>query len=364
MMLRNQPPSPMTRIFDLLAYQQEKHPLENCINARQEDGSWRPYSSREIAETAEKAAAGLLKLGLTKGDRVALVSYKNRPEWLIMDFAIQMAGMVSVPLYPTISIGEYEYILNEAGVKAAFCGEGDLHEKLGIAGKNTPSLDYIFTFDRQANRSFWEDILDPGGVGKLQEIKQGITGEDLVTIIYTSGTTGNPKGVMLNHSNIMYAVITTADLVPIRPGEKTISFLPMCHIYERAVSFAYYYRGYSVYYCGTDNLSGPEGDLASVRPAGFTAVPRLLEKIYEAIYNKGLELKGIKRALFFWSLSLTDDFSLDKKRTLPERLKWALADRLIFSKWRKALGGNLRVVFTAAAPCPVKILRLFCAAGI
>ena len=354
----------MTRLFDLLDHQLEKYPLENCINARQQDGSWRAYSSVEIAETAGKAAAGLLKLGLTKGDKVALVSYKNRPEWLIMDFAIQMAGMVSVPLYPTISIGEYEYILNEAGVRAAFCGAGDLHDKLATAGKNTPSLGYIYTFDRQADLPFWEDMLYPEGVDKLEEIKQGITGDDLVTIIYTSGTTGNPKGVMLKHSNIMYAVITTADLVPIQPGEKTISFLPMCHIYERAVSFAYYYRGFSVYYCGIDNLSGPEGDLASVRPVGFTAVPRLLEKVYEAIYNKGLLLKGIKRVLFFWALSLTDGFSLDAKRTLPERLKWALADRLIFSKWREALGGNLRVVFTGAAPCPVKVLQVFCAAGI
>ncbi|MEJ2585053.1 MAG: long-chain fatty acid--CoA ligase, partial [Robiginitalea sp.] len=302
--------------------------------------------------------------GLKPGDTIALVSYKNRPEWLIMDFAIQMAGMVSIPLYPTISIREYEYILSEAGVKAAFCGGLDLYEKLSAAQQQAPSLKQIYTFDKHPDRPYWESIFDEANLKTVENIKASLTGDDLLTIIYTSGTTGNPKGVMLKHSNIMHVIKTTADLIPIDPGEKTISFLPMCHIYERAVSFAYYYRGFSVHYCGTDTLSGPEGDLASVKPVGFTTVPRLLEKVYEAIYNKGLGLTGIKRTLFFWALSLTDDFALDTRRTLPQRLKWALADRLVFSKWREALGGNLRVIFTGAAPCPVKILRVFCAAGI
>lgn len=354
----------MTRVFDLLYHQIERHPQKAAVCARDNDGNWKPYSSREIAETAEKAAAGLLKLGLRPGDKIALVSYRNRPEWLIMDFAIQMAGMVSIPLYPTISIREYQYILEEAGVKAAFCGGLDLFEKLSAAREEVSSLEQIFTFDRHPDRPFWESILVAEDLSAVEKIKESLTGEDLVTIIYTSGTTGDPKGVMLKHSNIMHVILTTGDLVPIGPGEKTISFLPMCHIYERAVSFAYYYKGCSVHYCSTDNLSGPEGDLATVQPVGFTTVPRLLEKVYEAIYNKGLALKGLKRGLFFWALSLADDFDLDRKRTLPERLKWALADRLIFSKWRAALGGNLRVIFTAAAPCPVKILRVFCAAGI
>jgi len=354
----------ITRLFDLLEYQLENNPQEACVNTRQQDGSWRSYSSREIAETAKKAAAGLLKLGLQPGDNVALVSYKNRPEWLIMDFAIQMAGMVSIPLYPTISIGEYEYILGEAEVKAAFCGAGDLYDKLEAASGNTPSLKHVFTFDKQAERPFWEDILDPEGIDRVKEISQATTGEDLVTIIYTSGTTGNPKGVMLKHSNILHTVKTGRALLPLKPGEKTISFLPMCHIYERAVSYVYYYLGVSVFYCGTDNLSGPEGDLASVRPAAFTSVPRLLEKVYEAIYNKGLELRGVKRNLFFWALSLTDQYHPDQKGSPLERLKWKVADALIFSKWRAALGGNIRMVVTGAAPCPVKILRVFSAAGI
>ena len=353
----------MNRVFDLLYHQLEHHPQKASVCARDSDGNWKSYSSQDIANTAEKAAAGLLQLGLRPGDAVALVSYKNRPEWLIMDFAIQMAGMVSIPLYPTISIREYQYILHETKVKAAFCGGLDLFEKLSAAGEQVPSLEQIFTFDQHPDRPYWESILEED-LSAVEKIKASLTGDDLLTIIYTSGTTGNPKGVMLKHSNVMHVIMTTADLVPIGPGEKTISFLPMCHIYERAVSFAYYYKGCSVHYCSTDNLSGPEGDLAAVKPVAFTTVPRLLEKVYEAIYNKGLALKGVKRNLFFWALSLTDDFSLDKKRTLPERFKWAIADRLIFSKWRTALGGNLRIIFTGAAPCPVKILRVFCAAGI
>ena len=350
----------MTRLFDLLYNQLEHLPQSATVSGRDASGNWKSYSSQEMVDAAEHAASGLLKLGLKPGDKVAIVAYKNRPEWLIMDFAIQMAGLISIPLYPTISIGEYEYILNESEVKAAFCGALDLYDKLSTAQINTPGLVHIYTFDKDPDRPFWEDILDTEGLAEVEKIKQSITGDDLMTIIYTSGTTGNPKGVMLKHSNLMHVLMSTSDLVSIQPGEKVLSFLPMCHIYERMVSFVYYYIGASVYYCGTDNLSGPEGDLASVKPVMFTTVPRLLEKVYEAIYNKGLALEGVKRNLFFWALSLTDNFELDQKLSFTDKLKWKIADSLIFNKWREALGGNVRMIVTGAAPCPVKILRVFC----
>ncbi|MBC2838134.1 long-chain fatty acid--CoA ligase [Robiginitalea sp. SC105] len=354
----------MTRLFDLLQHQLEQHPQTACVSVREESGNWKSYSTQEIADMAETAAAGLLKMGLSPGDKVALVSYKNRPEWLIMDFAIQMAGMVSIPLYPTISIREYTYILNEAEVRAAFCGGLDLYDKLDSARKEVPTLTHIYTFDRQEGRPYWEDIFDASRKEEVAEIKKGIGPEDLVTIIYTSGTTGNPKGVMLTHGNIMHGRTSTGDLMDTQPGERVLSFLPMCHIYERAVTFMYIYKGASIYHCGTDNLPGPAGDLASVQPVGFTSVPRLLEKIYEAIFNKGLALKGVKKKLFFWALGLADNYDPQAKRTFADHLKWGLADRLVFSKWRAALGGNIRVVYTGSAPCPVKILRAFCAAGI
>lgn len=354
----------MTRLFDLLDYQLENEPIAAAVNSRNADGSWRAYSSQEVAETAKKAAGGLLALGLEPGDKVAIVAYKNRPEWLIMDFAIQLAGMISIPLYPTISIGEYEYILGEAEVKAAFCGGLDLFDKLSKTQKKVPSFNQLFCFDKTEGQPYWESMFNTSKTEELKLIAEKIKEEDLVTIIYTSGTTGNPKGVMLTHKNIMHVVISTSNLVELYPGEKTLSFLPMCHIYERAVSFVYYYKRVSIYFTGTDNLSGPNGDLAEVKPVMFTTVPRLLEKVYEAIYNKGLSLEGMKRKLFFWALSLTDTFELDQKLSPIDRFKWKLADKLIFSKWRAALGGSIRTIVTGAAPCPLKILRVFCAAGI
>ena len=354
----------MTRLFDLLYNQLNNNPLEASVNARDASGKWQAYSTEEVKKYSEQAASGLLKLGLKPGDKVALVIYKNRPEWVIMDFALQMAGLISIPLYPTISIKEFEYILNEAEVKAVFCGGLDLYEKLASTRKNVPGLEYLYTFDLQEGRPFWKEILDKEGVQNLAAIKEHITGEELATIIYTSGTTGNPKGVMLTHRNIMHVIEETSKFLNMVPGEKVISFLPLCHIFERAVSFAYFHKCVSIFFCGTDNLSGPEGDLASVQPVAFTTVPRLLEKIYEAIYNKGLALKGIKKALFFWALRLTDDFELDQKLSLLDKLKWRVADKLIFSKWRAALGGNVRLIVTGSAPCPIKIIRVFCAAGI
>lgn len=354
----------MTRLFDLLYRQLQNHPLEASVSGRNASGVWDSYSTQELLDVSEKAASGLLKLGLLPGDKVAVVSYKNRPEWVIMDYALQMAGMISIPLYPTISSSEYEYILNEAEVKAAFCGGLDLYDKLVQTKQNVPSLNHIYTFDGSNGAPFWESIFDTSGLAEVEKIRNGITSEDLVTIIYTSGTTGNPKGVMLTHGNIMHVIIKTSNLLTTEEGDKVISFLPLCHIFERAVSFAYCYRNVSVYFCGTDSLSGPEGDLMDVRPVAFTTVPRLLEKIYEAIYNKGLALEGVKRRLFFWALELTDSFELEQKPSFIGKIKWGIADKLIFSKWRAALGGNVKLIFTGAAPCSLKIMRVFCAAGI
>ena len=354
----------MTRIFDLLYYQSEHHHLEKSINVRDAAGQWASYSSQDVVDVAEKVASGLVKLGLKPGDKVAIVVYKNRPEWMIMDFAIQMAGLISIPLYPTISVGEYEYILNEAEVKVAFCGGGDLFDKLTTSKQSVRSLSNIYTFDKKDGKPFWEDIFDTDHKKEVEQIKSTITAEDLATIIYTSGTTGNPKGVMLTHNNIMHVVLKVAPLMAANAGDRVLSFLPLCHIFERSASFAYYYKGCETYFAGTDNLSGPNGDLAAVKPVTFTTVPRLLEKIYEAIYNKGLTLEGVKRKLFFWALSLTDNYDLHQKMSFRKRFQWSIADKLIFSKWREALGGHVKGIVTGAAPCPVKIMRVFCAAGI
>ncbi|MEM8927663.1 MAG: long-chain fatty acid--CoA ligase [Bacteroidota bacterium] len=354
----------MTRLFDLLYHQQETFPLDKALSSRNSNNKWQSYSTRQVVEMAEQAASGLLSLGLNKGDKIALVAYKNRPEWLIMDFAIQMAGMISVPLYPTISVGEYEYILNEAEVKVAFCGALDLVNKLTAAKTKVKTLEYIYVFDKETDGEHWSSIFNTLKVDAVEHIKSGIQSEDLATIIYTSGTTGNPKGVMLSHSNILHVVKETSPHLTAEAGENVLSFLPLCHIFERAAAMVYVYMGAQVHFTGTDNLSGPEGDLQAVRPVTFCAVPRLLEKVYEAIYNKGLSLEGTKKKLFFWALEMTNDYQINQKLSFGKRLKWKVADKLIFGKWREALGGNVKAIVTGAAPCPVKIIQVFCAAGI
>jgi len=348
-----------TRLFDVIYHQLSVHPLEKSISGKDETGQWKSYSTAQIIQMAESAAAGLLHAGLKRGDKVAISSYKNRPEWIIMDLATQMAGLVNIPLYPTISAQDYVYILNESEVVMAFCGGQDLYEKLQVAKTDVPTLNEIYTFDKQNNRLYWEDIFSTD-TKIVEETKAAIKPDDLATIIYTSGTTGKPKGVMLSHNNILHVIKETSQYLEARKGERSLSFLPLCHIFERAVSLSYLYKCVSVYFTGTDNLGGPDGDLQEVKPVVFSTVPRLLEKIYEAIYNKGLALSGAKKRLFFWALSLTDNYELEQKPSL----KWKIADKLIFSKWRAALGGNVRLVVTGAAPCPVKIMQVFCAAGI
>ena len=351
-------------MFDFLYYQKKNHPLDKAVGGKDQNGQWQYYSTDQLIQASREAASGLINLGVKPGDKIAIVSYKNRPEWVIMDLAIQMSGGVSIPLYPTISPGEYEYILNDSQTKMAFCGSQDLYDKLNTAKPNVETLDQIYTFDQVDGRLYWKDIFNTDHFEKIDEIMQKTKEDDLATIIYTSGTTGNPKGVMLTHRNIVYTVVETSFILPGNPGDKTLSFLPICHIFERAVFYAYLYRFASIHFTGTDNLGGPEGDLASVKPVTFSTVPRLLEKVYEAIYNKGLALTGVKKKLFFWALSLTEGFDLETKHTGLDKIKRNIADKLIFSKWRDALGGNVKLVVTGAAPCPLKMLEVFNAAGI
>lgn len=351
------------RIFDYALQLAGKNSQAKALG-RKSDKGWIFYSTDELVDRAYKLAAGLMNLGLKKGDKVAMVAYVNCPEWMVVDLATQLVGIINVPLYPTISSREYVYILNESEVKVAFAGVGDLIEKLSQAQKEVPSLKSIYSMHEENHPMFWETIFDGNKNNEVDKIAEKIKADDLATIIYTSGTTGNPKGVMLTHKNIVTVIESTAQYLPLSQGDKVLSFLPLCHIFERAAINCYIKLGCSVYFTGTENLGGPEGDLATVKPSFFTTVPRLLEKVYEKIYNKGLELKGLKKKLFFWALSLTDDFEFGKSYSGLEGVKRKIADKLIFSKWREALGGNLRAIVTGAAPCPAKISRVFSAAGI
>jgi len=352
----------ITRVFDFIRYQIAHYPQDQCFGYT--DGQQeRWWSTTALLQDAEQLAAGLLRSGLVPGDRVVIVDYINRPEWVIADLACQMAGLVSVPVYPTISIREYAYIFNDAGVRAAFVGGQDLYDKIRQAAADTPGLQWLISLEERPEIPHWRSLLDKD-TREMEAIRDRIGPGDLMTIIYTSGTTGFPKGVMLSHHNIVFNVKTILPLIPISAGMRSLSFLPLCHIFERAVSFAYMYAGIRVYFSTPERLGGEDGDLKKYRPHFFTTVPRLLEKVYEKIYNKGLALTGLKRALFFWALKQTEDYEFDKEYTGLAALKKGIADKLIFSKWREALGGELRGIITGAAPCPVRIARVFSFAGV
>jgi long-chain acyl-CoA synthetase len=351
------------RLFDFLDFQLKEFPLDRCIGSKI-NNEWVFYSTREIVDTASKLACGLLQANYKKGDKIALVSYKNRPEWTILDIATQMVGIVNVPVYPSISPSDYEYIFNESEIKAVFVGDGDLFAKVSEAKLRVPSLSEIYCFDQSSDGIYWESLFSEKGLDKLDQIKEEINSDDLATIIYTSGTTGKPKGVMLSHNNMSSIVRNTEHVLPPLKGKPVLSFLPLCHIFERTVSFAYLHKSASIYFTGTNNLGGEAGDLNDVKPHFFTCVPRLLEKVYEKIYNKGLALTGLKRKLFFWALALTDDFEYDKEYSGLAKIQRNIADKLIFSKWREALGGNVEGIVSGAAPLSVKMARVFSAAGI
>jgi len=352
-----------TRLFDYIERQQDKFSQEKSFGRKEGDG-WKFWSTTALIDQAHKLASGLISLGLKKGDKVSMVAYKNRPEWYVVDLATQYLGIVNVPLYPTISANEYVYILNDSDVKACFVGAEDLWDKVQTAKNELPNLQHVYTFDKVDGRPYYEDLMTDDHSEEVRKSKDSIKADDLATIIYTSGTTGNPKGVMLTHRNISHVVDTTLDSFPLTPGGRVLSFLPFCHIFERACIYGYSDAGVSVYCTGTDNLGGEDGDLKNVSPDFFTTVPRLLEKVYEKIYNKGLTLTGIKKKLFFWALSLADAHEHGKKFSGMDALKRKIADKLIFSKWREALGGNIKGIVTGAAPCPVKIIKVFSTAGI
>jgi long-chain acyl-CoA synthetase len=353
------------RLFDYLSDQLREHPLERAFGHKV-DGQWKYYSTAEVAALANRASAGMLRLGLRPGDKVATAVYQTIPEWVILDVAMLQIGVLNIPMYPTISAREYEYILNESEAKYCVVGEGDLLEKVLKAKEKLTDLAEVFTFCEHSDARNWEVLLaEPGcDLSEVERIRQTIRADDLATLIYTSGTTGNPKGVMLTHRNIVFNVEALRAIAPISPGDRVLSFLPVSHVYERAAVYAFTAYGASVSFTGVDNLGGESGDLQAIRPHFFTCVPRLLEKVYEKIYNKGLSLKGGKRWLFFWALNLAEDWDFDKKYAGWKAIRWKIAQKLIFSKWREALGGNVKGLTTAASACPMRVLRTFNAAGI
>ena len=352
-----------TRLCDLIHYQAAQFPLERAFGHRV-DGQWKYYSTQEIVNLGNKVSRGLLKLGVKKGDRIGVAVTQNRTEWTILDVGIQQIGAINVPVYPTITSEDYTYIFNDSETRFCFVGGGDLYEKVKKAQAGVPTLQEVYSFDKKEGQPFWETIFSEEGQADVDALMASILPEELATIIYTSGTTGVPKGVMLSNHNIISNIMAGRNAFPFTTGDTALSFLPICHVYERVVIYLYMLNGISAVFTGTDNLGGESGDLMAVKPHFFTTVPRLLEKVYERIYNKGLELTGIKKKLFFWALKLTEEYHFEFKPTGWKAIQWKIADKLIFSKWRAALGGQLKGITTGAAACPRRIAQVFSAAGI
>lgn len=358
------------RLFDCIQYHLERTPLPDML-AGKENGQWCTYSTQQVKETVDKLSAGLLNLGISAGDmtaegrdKIAIIS-KNRPEWLMIDMAVQRIGAILTPVYPTINVNELEFILQDAQVKMIFVNDEELFHKVLSVKDRVPSLTNIFTFEHVANARYWKDVTslaDEAGLRKAAAIADSIRYEDLATIIYTSGTTGTPKGVMLSHRNLLSNVLDSIPCFPPGDNMRALSFLPLNHVFERMVSYVYLFKGTSIYYA--ESLETIGDNLKEVKPTMFTTVPRLLEKVYDKIMAKGAELTGIKRKLFFWAHDLATRFAINKNMGIGYRIQLALANKLIFSKWREALGNRLLCIVTGGAACQVRLIRIFTAAGI
>ncbi|MEO7174813.1 MAG: long-chain fatty acid--CoA ligase [Saprospiraceae bacterium] len=356
------PQSPR-RLFDL-AYIQEKNNFQPKAYSQRESEIWKSYSSSDIVQLSRSVAAGLINLGIQPGEKVGMVVAENQVEWLVTDLGIQQSAAVVVPVYSTISNQEFVFIFNHAEIRYLFCGTKELYHTVSALQDQIPGLQKIFCFQESEDTNYWKSMFGDPSSELIDTVSESIQTEDLSTIIYTSGTTGVPKGVMLSHFNILSNIHSVRSLLPLHAGHRTLSFLPLCHIFEKVKTYVAMDMGLNVHYVGIDNLGGEDGDLVTVKPHFFTTVPRLLEKVFDRIYQKGMNLSWPKKPLFFWALKLTDKYYFDYKPSGLEALKWKIADKLIFSKWRKALGGELIGVFTGAAACPEKIVRVFSAAGI
>lgn len=350
----------LTRLFDLIPYQIQKFNKEIAFS-RKEEGVWKTYSSKEVQVIIDELSLGFLAQGIQAGEKVAIIS-ENRPEWNFIDLALQQIGVISVPMYPTITVADYAYIFDHAEVKVIFAGDQIIYDKALQAGKGRK----IYTFDRLLEVAHWTEVQaegKPGDRASLANHKANVKPEDLFTIIYTSGTTGKPKGVMLTHSNVLSNLMSVSNIMSPPVGtSKVLSFLPLCHIFERTASFCFMYMGYSIYYA--ENMETIGDNLKEVQPHLFNTVPRLLEKVYDKIVAKGYELTGVKKKLFFWALELglRNDPAADMGGWYDFQLK--IANKLIFSKWREALGGNIQQINSGASALQPRLARVFWAAGI
>lgn len=355
-----------TRLFDILENQVKNKPLKRALNTKY-NGVWESTSSEEFLEKSNQISRGLLQLGVKKGDKVAIISSNNRTEWCIVDIGVLQIGAIDVPIYPTITAEDYSYIINHSESKYCFVSDVVVYEKIKSIQNECPNLKEIYCFDTIKGCKHWSAVLELGKdaahQSKVLAIKESVHPQDLATIIYTSGTTGTPKGVMLSHNNIVSNVIAAQKRLPLDKGKAVaLSFLPLCHIYERMLMYLYQLSATEVHFA--ESLETIGENLNEVNPDVMTAVPRLLEKLYDKIYGKGQTLTGIKKKLFNWAVNVGLDYEPYGKNGVGYSIKLFIARALIFKKWKSALGGNLKLIASGSAALQPRLARVFTAAGL
>ncbi|TFG75809.1 MAG: long-chain fatty acid--CoA ligase, partial [Flavobacteriales bacterium] len=354
----------ITRLFDFPYYQLERYDLKDCLVTKY-GGKWVATSTKEYVDKANAISRALLRLGVKANDKIALISMTNRTEWNIMDIGILQLGAQNVPIYPTISQEDYAYVLNHSESKYCFVSCSEIYEKVKAVQDQVPSLKGVYSFDQLSNCKNWEELLELGAdttnQNEVEKLKEAVNPEALATLIYTSGTTGKPKGVMLSHHNVVSNALACSKRLDIEHGKsKCLSFLPVCHIYERMMIYLYQYTGVSIYYA--ESMDKISENLKEVSPYLMTAVPRLLEKVYDKIITKGSELTGIKKKLFFWAIEIGMKYEPYGQNGWWYEQQLALARKLIFSKWKEGLGGNLSLIGSGSAALQPRLARIFNAA--
>ena len=356
----------ITRLFDFPYYQLEHFNLPDALVTKY-DNEWVKTSTQEYINKANALSRALLNLGIQKNDKIAIISSNNRTEWHISDVGILQVGAQNIPIYPTISSEDYEYILNHSEAKYCFVSDQVVYDKLKEVQSRIPLLIDIYSFNEISGCKKWNDLLETGSdtsnQNVVEERKNNVLATDLATIIYTSGTTGRPKGVMLSHENIVSDVLNSDKRVPLRKGNtRALSFLPICHIFERMLTYVYQYGGISIYFA--ESIEKISDNLKEVHPHVMSVVPRLLEKVYDKIYAKGADLTGIKKKLFFWALDLGMEYKPYNENGAFYNFKLGIARKLIFSKWQEGLGGELELLVSGSAALQTRLTKVFTAAGI
>ena len=358
--------TPITRLFDFPYHQLEKYNLPDALVTKY-DGEWIKTSTKEYLEKANTISRALLRMGIQKNDKIAIISSNNRTEWHIMDIGVLQTGAQTVPIYPTISETDYEYILNHSEAMYCFVSDEEVLGKLNSIKANVPKLKEVYSFNEIAECKNWSELLELGkdesNQNEVEDRKNNVKPLELATIIYTSGTTGKPKGVMLSHNNIVSNVLDSADRIPFNPGEsRALSFLPICHIYERMVTYIYQYFGVAIYF--GESIEKISDNIKEVNPTVMTGVPRLIEKVYDKIIAKGSELTGIKKKLFFWAIELGLRYEPYGVNGFWYEFQLKIARKLIFSKWKEGLGGKLDLIVNGSAALQPRLARIFAAAEI